>query len=133
MRKSFKITGIGCGLLVLLVAGFLGYAIWTLRPQPPTSALPPLVRDLPHEAVRIEPAFQQRVRDRFPEGMSSDALAARLGHDGFFLRNDRKSGLAFASLDQKGFPCVSGWTIAWRPDRQGRAHNISGHFNLGCL
>ena len=123
--------------MLLLTVGFslvlLVGSLQLVRRDPPDAALPALVRDLPRETVQIEPVFQRRVRARFPEGISSDSLAAQLRRDGFFLRNDRKSGLAFAYLHQSGFPCVSDWTIFWRPDPQGRANGIGAHFNLDCL
>jgi hypothetical protein len=84
-------------------------------------------------AVEIEPAFQRRVRVKYPDGMATSALADDLRRKGFHLHSDRKNGLEFASLEQHGFPCVSDWVIYWSPDVQGRARNIGAHFNLGCL
>jgi hypothetical protein len=133
MRRSFKIAGVGCGVLVSLAACALGWLAWTLRPQPPDSALPAFVRNLPRDNVERRSAFRERVQARFHDGISSDAMAAELRHDGFFLYNDKKSGLVFANLHQQGFPCVQDWLISWRPDPQGRAQQIDAHFNPGCL
>jgi hypothetical protein len=138
MQKTGKIIlGSGC-VLVLLLA--IGGAVWfsaeldrTLPRDPPTEALPMLVRNLPTQTVEIEPAFQRRVRAQFHDGMPDAALAQNLRRKGFHIREDHKNSLRIASLEQHGLPCVLDWVIYWSPDAEGRAQKIGAHFNAGCL
>lgn len=138
MQKTGKIIlGSGCAFVLLLA---LGGAVWfsaaldgTLRREPPTEALPMLVRNLPAQTVEIEPAFRRRVRAQFHDGMQDAALVEDLRRKGFHIRDDHKNGLRIAVLEQHGLPCVLDWSIYWSPDAEGRAQKIGAHFNAGCL
>ncbi|MBA2587988.1 MAG: hypothetical protein H0U98_05110 [Alphaproteobacteria bacterium] len=153
MRKSLKIAGIGCGFVLLLAIGFLAFVGWELRPRPATSALPPLVRDLPGPLVTdIQKTFHARVEGKFANGIAADALAAELRHEGFRLGDNRKllasrkrqglvpphyeademSPLFFADIEQQAFPCLQNWTVQWRRDAQGRAQKIDGRYRYDC-
>jgi hypothetical protein len=153
MRKSLKIFGIGCGLLLLLAIGFLAFVAWELRPEPATSALPPLVRDLPGPLVTdMQKGFHARVERKFANGIAADALAAELRREGFRLGDNRKflaslkregrvsrhyeedqtSPMFFASIKQQAFPCLNNWIIQWRQDALGRAQHIDGRYYYDC-
>jgi len=137
MRKSFEIVGLGFIVLWSLIALgppiLLGFASTNPRLQPPDSALPALVRDLPGGTVDDErAAFQQRVRTRYREGMSADTLAHALRGDGFHI-NRLKNGREGAFFEQRGFPCVRDWNISWARDGSGRATDIKTWFIPSCL
>jgi hypothetical protein len=133
MLKSFGMAGAGFILFCLLFGPAIVLLLDFSRVQPPDSALPMLVRDLPHETSEVEPAFRQRVHSRFPDGGPSAELVAELRREGFFLREDRKHHLEIAVLERKDPICTRDWIIHWTPDAQARAQNIGAHFNLGCL
>ena len=131
----------GTALFLLLVVGFVAYLDWELRPQPPSTELPALVRDLRGPLVTdMQKAFHDRVQRRFPDGVGADALATELQHEGFALRNMRPelggvplgTRMYFASVEQHGGPCLSNWSIWWRRDEQGRAQGVDGRFRFDC-
>lgn len=138
MRKAVKFMVAGSVLFLLLVVGFVAYLGWELRPQPPTSALPALVRDVPGSLVTdVQKAFHDRVRNRFPNGIDADALAAELSREGFELRQARSEITGsppqhFAFVEQHGGMCLKDWSIWWRRDAEGRAQDIDGRFRLAC-
>ena len=137
MRNSTKIISAGCTAVALLIAVGVAWLYIQINQgfqrNPPDSALPMLVRNLPTQTVEIEPAFQRRVRAKFPDGIASAALAVDLRRKGFHVREDRKGSIEIASLEQHGFPCAADWVIYWSPDAQGRAQKIGAHVNNGCL
>jgi hypothetical protein len=138
MRKAVKFMVAGGLSFLILVAGFVAYLGWELRDQPPTSALPALVRDVPGSLVTdIQKAFHNRVRNRFPNGIGADALAAELKREGFELRRTRQEITSlppqdFAFVEQHGGMCLKNWTIWWHRDEQGRAQDIDGLFRFDC-
>ena len=134
MHKTLKIMAAGTAVFLTSIAGFVAYLAWELRDRPPASELPALVRDLPGPLIpNARSAFQRRVRAQFPDGMAAVALSDNLRQKGFHVRDDRASGLTIAVLEEQGAICAKTWIVSWRPDLQGRARNIDGHFNLGCL
>ena len=143
MRKTVKLMVAVSVSCLLLVVGFIAYLAWAdlaweLRTQPPTSALPALVRDLPGPLVAdVQKAFHDRVRKRFPNGIDADALAAELNREGFRLRKTRQEitgspPLNFAFVEQHSGMCLKDWSIFWHRDAQGRAQDIDGRFRFDC-
>jgi len=137
MRKAVKFMVAGTVSFLLLVVGFVAYLGWELRPQPPTSQLPALVRDLPGPLVTdAQKAFYNRVRAKFPNGMGADALAAELQREGFKLGRARPEFHTprpyFALVEQHGGMCLRSWHIRWQRDEQGRAQDIDGRFHFDC-
>jgi hypothetical protein len=137
MPKAIKFMVAGTALFLLLVVGFVAYLAWELRPQPPTSELPALVRDLPgRDLTDAEKAFRDRVRKKFPEGVSAQALAGQLRRDGFKLGKISNTfmteSLSNASVKQSGGMCLRRWMISWHTDRQGYARDIKSSYGIDC-
>src|ERR1044071_6207918 len=101
-------TVIGISFALLGGIGWFFVEIGRSLPKtdPPDTALPTLVKNLPEQTVEIEPAFRQRVHAQYPDGMTASLLARDLRSKGFHLYSDHKNGLEFATLEQRGFPCV---------------------------
>jgi hypothetical protein len=93
--------------------------------------LPGIVRGLPSEYQKAQLTFQQRVQTRFVPGTNSPAMLTALQQEGFVIHD--KGGVELATVEQRGFPCVRDWTIAWRGDEAGKIRDIRSSYYLGCL
>lgn len=137
MRKAVKFMVAGSILFLLLVIGFAAYLGWELRPQPPDSALPALVRDLPGPLLtEAQKAFRQRVEKKFPDGVSAQELAAELGREGFGLGRLSEpfttETIFHAYVAQHGGVCLRHWSVSWHVDQDGRARDIKGAYSADC-
>lgn len=139
MRTSTKVLVAGLGVIFLLIGGGLIY-LERFEPlfhaEPPTETLPMLVRNLPGSLTDVRKAFHDRVRNKFPNGMGSDALAAELQREGFRFGHSPPaidaSGPYYAYVEQHGGMCLRNWSIWWHRDAQGRAQDIDGRFRYDC-
>ena len=140
VRTSVKVLLAGLGVIFLLLAGGLIY-LERLEPlfrtESPTETLPMLVRNLPGPLVTdVRKAFHDRVRNKFPNGMGSDALATELQREGFrFGRSPPAIDTSrpyFAYVEQHGGMCLKVWSISWHRDAQGRAQDIDERFRYDC-
>jgi len=134
MGKTRKIILGGLIAVLLLLAGG---AAWlyveldrALRPKPPDSALPFLLRDLSGSVDEARQRFRQRVQQTFPSGTDAASISAALRRDGFSIN---ASQLEWASFEQSGFPCHRIWTISWGRNPNGTAKDIKGDYGLSCL
>jgi hypothetical protein len=119
-------------VFLLLAAGGFIWLDRQFRPEPPTEALPMLVRDLPRQVDDIRLEFRRRIHAQYPDGMGASALADDLRRKGFHLQSDHKTGSVVAELQQHGSVCAPAWVIHWESDPSGRAQDIDGYFDPGC-
>jgi hypothetical protein len=139
MGKARKIVlGSLIAVFLLLASGAAWLYVQFERAFTPEETLPALVRGLPTKVVEIEPAFQKRVRTKFPSGTDANTLAAELKREGFTLGTREQNfgtlpPLHFAHLEHSTIVCSNDWGISWLVDDQGRAQDIRGSFGLGCL
>jgi hypothetical protein len=125
-----------CSRQALRALGRIGLAVVVAFSVSSCDAVPPIARDLPSTLADLQPAFDQRVKERFPVGASEQEIVAELRDEGFTPLDPKKWKLGtFASVaayEARRFPCVFDWTIYWSAEN-GKIAAIKGGFFSGCL
>ena len=101
---------------------------------------PPLGSHLPHTFAEADPAFDARVRARFPIGTEEAVVVRELVRERFKITavhappiNNPDGFTAEADHGgNMGIACELKWTVIWRAD-QGRISAIEGHYGATCL
>jgi hypothetical protein len=86
---------------------------------------PPIGRDLP-KTFGYTPAFEQRLRQRFPIGSDEQNLLTELRSERFTIDKMHDSPSRVSALYKvSGLPCGEEWTVQWSAD-QGKITEITG-------
>jgi len=99
----------------------------------PTSTA--LTRDLPSKLSDFSPAFDERIRARFPIGSAVQDMGIELARNGFGRRDwttiqDQEHRASFTNY---GLPCALDFLVFWKADSQERLTNIRAAASATCL
>ena len=95
----------------------------------------PLTSDLPREIVKMSPAFDEKVKARFPVGTPIAAMGSELRQQEFMrwdwsdLPGQEHHAVRY---DGGGF-CKSVALVYWRSDENDRLTSIRGEYQVTCL
>lgn len=103
-----------------------------------TLTIPPvsLTNDLPRETVKMSPAFDNRVKARFPVGTSVKTMASELIKERFTREDwsDLPGQEHYARHYDGGAPvCKLLASIYWKSDENDRLTSIRGEYQVTCL
>ena len=87
---------------------------------------PPIGKALPKLMTEAKPAFDKRVKERFPVGSNESAFLAEMGRENFTVTPGS------AVRDISGFPCRRTWAISWSA-KDGKIIAIESDYDQTCL
>jgi hypothetical protein len=91
--------------------------------------LPKIARDLPSVVAAARPAFDRRVKSRFPLGSQESALLNELRIEGFTITSTNP---ASAALTVHHLACNLRYSIRWRAENR-KITSVAGDYDPSCL
>lgn len=97
---------------------------------------PPIGRNLPSEFAKARPAFDERVKTRFPVGSLVSDMLAELNRESFRVDTPAAESLAdykfSATHETHNIACRVSWTVWWNAEA-GRIVAVEGDYGASCL
>jgi hypothetical protein len=96
---------------------------------------PKLIQGLSSNFKEGTAQLTQRVQARFPDGTPEATLVKQLKQQqfgDFAYVPDEEGGWHSASFEERGFPCITGWSIRWR-SKEGRLTKVWAVYGASCL
>jgi hypothetical protein len=94
---------------------------------------PPLIKNLPSDIPAASQLFDQRIRERFPDGSPATEIVRELGREGFTPRYGDSPPIRVFHLEKSDlFVCDLEWIVSWATDARGRSQEITGTFDATC-
>jgi hypothetical protein len=96
---------------------------------------PPIGRDLPTDYGGTNPAFDERLKARYPIGSSLATLRGELRKEGFTIINhDFTNGYQeSAVVEISDFACKTSWSVYWSANGAEEITALKGQYRTVCL